>query len=159
MYPYVDVLSKEAFDLIDENILKENNLDYEIVDKDELTDKLFNHVSVIQAHIIETFQTDGLAIDDIIVAEINVDELPDYKDITVLLNESFEIIGIPFKYNLKAFVPKDIEIKPRRYEYVFVNVPLVFSMSIFLYKAASTFIEQSDVNKIVLLKANSDEYD
>jgi len=156
MYPYTDVLSKEIFNLLTDEGKRFSEVfpefDYEIVKRNELADKLFGHSVVIQSHVFEVFETGSLQMEDIIVADPDVDKLPGYKNITDLLNESFEIIDIPYKYSLRTFIPEEIEIYPKRYEYVYVNVPLAFSYAVFLYKAAIALLGKSEYDEVVLLK-------
>jgi len=164
MYPYVYVISKPAFEVLTKNgqdlsVLEANNFDYEIVHKNDLTEKLFGHVVVIQSHIFEVFEAEGkLTLDDIIVADPTVKEIPGHKEITLMLNESFKIIDIPFEYTLKVFIPENVELKPKRFEYVYNNIPLAFSYAVLLYKTAQTYFEESDTNEVVLLKVKRDTY-
>ena len=155
MYPYVNVLSKDAFDLLTQDgknteVLESQGFSYEVVSESELPDKLFGHAVVMQAHLIEVFDVDDIPYNDIIIADSDVEEISGYQDVTDLLNESFEILEIPYEYPMKIFVPENIEVVPRRFEYAYINVPLFFSFAISLYRAAMIHFETCD--KVVLLK-------
>ena len=171
MYPYIDVLTKEAYDLItndgnDLSFLESKNMAAEIVKTDNIVNVLFGHPTVIQAHLIEVFKlSEKLDVNDIIVADPNVTELDGYKDVTPILNESLELIEISYKYELKLFIPEHINITPKRYEYALIQLPLAFSAAVFLYKHAMVVIEEAvfEPEELVLLKVdkipNSDEHD
>ena len=161
MFPYVNVISKEMFDLITDNGKYPEVLefDYEIVHKDDLLETLFGHAEMMRAHLIEVFDTGDLVLDDIIIAEPDVEEIPGYKDVTYKLNESFEILNIPYSYPLKIFIPEDIDIYPKRYEYAYIGIPLIFGIAVSLYQAATLYLAKSDYDEVVLLKMQiSDEY-
>ena len=158
MYPYVLVTSKEVFDLLTQNgqLFRDifgDDYDYEIVEEKDLADKLFGHATVMRTHLLEVFDVDHIPLDDIVVADSDVEGVPGYKDTTPLLNESLAIIDIPYEYPLKLFVPKDSgEIKPRRFEYSYIRPALVFSSAVQLYKQALMFLFQSNHKEVVLLK-------
>ena len=155
MYPYVDVISKTAYDILTENgqrtdVLDVYEFDYEIVNETEILDKLFGHAIIMQSHLIEVFAVNNLPIDEMVITDPDVEEVPGYKNITDLLNESFSLMDIPYKYPLKLYVPENIKIEPYRIEYAYVNASLIFSFAISLYKTATIFFESCD--QVVLLK-------
>jgi len=158
MYPYILVMSKETFDLLTQNgqlfhdIFGED-YDYEIVEEKDLADKLFGHAVIMRAHLLEVFDVDHIPLDDIVIADSDVEEVPGYKNVTPLLNESLAIIDVPYEYPLKLFVPESSgEIKPRRFEYTYIRPALVFSSAVQLYKQALMILFQSDYKEVVLLK-------
>ena len=162
MYPYVDILTKEAFDVMTKNgkdfsFIESNNMAFEIVKVDDITNVLFGHHIIMQAHLIEIFNiSEKLDINDIIIADLNVEELDGYKDVTPMLNESLELIEIPYKYRLKLFIPEHINITPKRIEYALIQLPLAFSVAAHLYKQSLFIIEEAvfKPEELVLLKVD-----
>lgn len=170
MYPYVNVLTKEAYDLMTDNgkdlsFLESRNMAAEIVKVDDLPDALFGHTIVMQAHLIEVFKlSEAVDISDLVVAEPSIEELDGYKDVTPLLNESLEILDIPYKYKFKLFIPEHIEVIPKRFEYALLQLPLAFTAAVFLYRQAMMIIEEAvfKPEEMVLIKIvdnDGEQYD
>lgn len=164
MYPYAYVLSKETFDLLTQegkntDILDENDFSYEIIKKDNLPEKLFSNVDVVQSHIYEIFDVlpTDLPLQDIIIADKEIKDIPGYQDITDTLNESFKIIGIPYRYPFKVYIPTHINLRRKPYEFIYAHIPLAFSLAVVLYQTALLLLEESDYDEVVLLKSKKAE--
>jgi hypothetical protein len=168
MYPYVDVISIEAYNLITENgkntsIFDENPLVCVPIKIKDLEDVLFGIPIVMQAHLVEIFDiSKGKfdVIEDSIIADLDVDVIADYQNITPILNESFNIIGIDYQYPFKLFIPDNLHVEPKRYEYAYIQLPLTFTTAYLLYKKALIIIDENHDNncdEIVLVKTTIEE--